>query len=435
MIEKLKEKFESVYREFYSERDRDGLKVPKVTIALIEPTLNRFLQGLITPGIHQVFYIEKRWNLSMWFMGELCSDLRERGYNGDKWITYDRKTNQVIVNKEVFFCLMIILKREAVKKLVKVRGLPEWMDQERFDKCCRDVDCILKKDSNVKSILRGRSVQCKFFKTQKDVVDYLKGRVKDEKILEVIDICAKRSPGWSRSKGFRNLKEFYESFEVYKFDMVKEYGAENLKKKKITDGVMKKYLLYLGLMSTIQSREERPIEINTHTEQIIFNFYPLLRKIAMRKKYMDVFDSTFCPGVRSRSFLVNILCKAPVIAAKTIFLNRIEEKYMRMSDVERVEYAQSIGYQAIPYLKARYELWCRQEALEYHRSVVKKKRFVVHKYGKEHGKAFVRQQYVSINASLAKKSQYEDHFWMIFQVKFSNSRAYMWADRPGRAVA
>lgn len=437
MIENLKKKYEVVYREFFFERDGDRLKVPKVSTSYVEKNLLRFYEGLTGLSSSVIFLKDKTWDLNYYFLGELNSDFRDLGVHDDGWIKFRKSQNEIDVNHEALFCLMIVLKRETVKKLgtLKGTGLPDWFKYERYDKFSNDLRFILRKSSNRKEILRGRPLNVAFFKTQKEIVDFLKGRVKDEKILAVIDVCKKRSPGWKRVKGFRDFKEFSDSFVLFKEEILKELSALELKEKKITDGVMKKFLLYLGLMATVQTREARPIEINTHTEQIIFNFYTPLRRAAERLGLMKVVDSTFCPGVRSRSFLVSVMCKVPEIGARSVYLNKIESAYKKLSFEDRLVYAAKIGYQAIPYLKDRVELYDTQENLEYLKSVNKKNRFVARQYGKDHGSEWVKKKWNEVRLNETRQRYFDNFQWMSFQAKYSHPRNYMWADRPGRMVA
>lgn len=423
--------YESIYHEFFTSARRDSPKVPAILMRYVERNIKRFYEGFAFASTHVIFTHQNSWNITYTFLGELYSDLKEKNLKKTEWVKFTKGKNEIEIDydgSEIFYCLMLVWGRMLKKKVGTLDGFgfPKWFKEERYDLFEKDLRCIIRKEKNRKGIMYGRRPAVPFFKTQTDVIKFLKGRVNDKKILQVIDICTQMSPGWTRQKGFRNLQEFNGSFEQMKDWLIKSTG--DLKKKRITEGTIKKYLMYLGLMGTIQTRVDRPLEINAAKEMILFPFYKVLRNASMSLGYLGAFDTTFCPNVRSKSFIIKIMCRAPKVDKNKILLNTIEIKYWEIVDLrEKREYASSLSYQSHEYLRDRCILFQKGLDQDHLLSKNRKLQYIAREFGHKHGKNWVNEKWREFNINARVRQNFHVHKTE-FNAKYSTARVYFWPE-------
>lgn len=432
--------FCKIYQDQFSGAYFGKLKNPKISTAYIKKGIENFVNGFLMSADRK-YTKEFLWNPSYFFLGDLYSDLMNDGLCELEWIKFSKDTNTIKIDSEVFFAVMMLLRSKLLEKVTSLKGtgLPDWFKNELYDKFLRDLNVIISRDDLRAMIMRGRTKTCAYFSKDDEIFTFLKGSINDEKIAEVIDICKKRNPGWQKRKGFRTVQEFKQS--VVKFlDTIKSSSLNmrnSVKDRRITKKKATRFLMYLALMSTIQTRINQPVSMHSAKEAQFFTYYEPLRAAATKLGWLEMFDSTYCPGVRTRTFIVKIMCRPVRASLDELPINKIERKYLDFAEEnpgQEDQFAVQFSYNAIDYLKEKRLLILRKKATQAISSENKKLSFVIRQYGAKNGKLWTRMQYEKLRHNKNTREILNRDI-QIFQLTYSDSRNFYWMPGQPRMVS
>lgn len=240
-----------------------------------------------------------------------------------------------------------------------------------------------------------------------------------KEVPEVIDYCKKRQKT-GIMKTFDDEKKFVKSakklFEMTKFNlkiellMGNDYSDELLEQELIEKRISLKsslrYLKYLAFMNVISKRVNRPVEINSIKEAAVFKqAYRYFRDAAVELKWLACTDSTYCKGVRSKTFHIKVLGCQKMKIDKNLSLNNLEEQYKNYSIVRKSQFVIRFEEDTEQYLNER----CQ---------IVEKKKEIVYK-NKESQKSY--HAYNQIGYSDTFQKLYKKAQW---QTNLVEARAY-----------
>lgn len=274
----------------------------------------------------KVFSEKGQKSVVFFYISAIKRYLDNYGISESATCKFNKDTKVIEIKEEIIYVIIGMLCRDVVGLKV-----PKYLkNKNKYDKYLKKIKYI----STYKKMFADYEKK-KFVRNQ---VEALK-LSKTMSVQEVIDFCQKTNKG-EFLKNFVDVKRFDKSAEkLYNISighlnnkLIKKgiYGAtkEMIQKKRLSKKSAVRYLKYLALMSTISTRVSRAIEINSCRELEVFKAaYSFYKNAAIECKWLVVEDSTYCIGVRSRSYLVRVLANKNVVSSKEIVLNNIETEF------------------------------------------------------------------------------------------------------------
>jgi len=399
--------------------------VPKFEMNLIDQTVNQFIKGIETES-RPIFELANRWNFLYYFLGEMYSNCKEAGVMKTSGMEFFPKEGHIDVDYKMLFSIAIYFKRSLAKVYpIKGSGLPDWLKHEDYGVFWDQIQILLSKKHLRAVILQGRPVTVRYFKNREEVFEFLgKGNL-SKMIDETIEICKKRSPGtWTKRKIFRDRESFDKTVELFYSD-IEAHNGPKMKKMRITKRKCAKYLLYLGLMGTIQTRIGEAVGLKARDENDFFTYYKVFRDSAIRLGWMVATDHTYCPGIRVKSFIVKVMCKPVEIAVGVLHMNKIELAFMKIEPSKRRAFAGFYGVHAYDYLMERMQMKYKEEDAFLLRRDNRKLGGAIHAYGATNGSKWVGEKLSEIRSNQHKfQMHYVDLHHYI--TKWSSERTHKW---------
>ena len=430
----MQKEFEKVFTEIFEPSYFGKLIVPKLSPVMFK-NIPRFVEGIIQ-GKSKIFYKDNLWNLLYYFMGEMYSDHRDVAIFESKYLKFNKKTNEVWFDEEVLFSLIVLMKRQLVLRLgtLKDTGLKRWVKDEDYLGFLKSYRSVLKWDHLRKGIMHGRPTDVKYFRSQDEILQYLKGSVGKKKIQEVIEICKARSYGpWVRLK--ENSQEGLVKKAEALYNQIRNTVSErDFKKQRITKTKSVRYVLYLALLGTIQTRVNEPLSISSKKESRLFTYYYSFRNASAALGYFNLVDESFAPGIRCKSYVTKIMCKNfDLKKIEPILMNKIEKRFLEVEELQKREFASKFGYNAYEYLVARAKMKFLDNEVKYAMNRNKSIGCAIYKFGNKNGSLWKQRQYAMINHNKAKQSVFY-YALLDFKVKWSDPRIYNWMMYEGRVA-
>lgn len=437
----LFDEFVEVYREHFTHSNFNDKKfLPIKSLKYDENNINRFVVRILE-GSHKEFQKDSMWRIFRNFLGEICSDLAILNLTKNEWITFSKKDNFLEVDPTVAFCLMIVVKRRVEKETVlKGLGLPDWLKGENYSRFYTHYNYIINNTTRVREILKGRPSGIKYFKDQESVIGFIKGKFDDKKIVEILEMTKVKNRG-RRDKSFKDVRsfnklarEFLKATKEEFFNHPKRIGMpkfsldSQFKNSQITLRKAKKFLCYLGMMSTIQTYHDKPIEISSAREKAFFRAcYIYFRKAAFKMNLLVCTDPTFCPGVKCKTFFVKVMVAKKLKAPINIRFNQLEMGYiLRKTVKEKNDFAESRSEYALKFLQSKEGIFREQQRVALLNKEIKKLGFVINSYKYERGKDWTYKKYNELRSLQSKRKdvQYKN---IDFLCTWSQKRKYDWS--------
>lgn len=422
----MQEQFDKVFTDLFGASYFGNLKVPKLQ-AFVFKNVQRFVDGISSDV--KYFDSDKRqvWNIIHFFMGELYSDAKEQSVSSCRWFRFDKKAGTVWADEEVIFSLLVLVKQLVHKKLgtLKSTGFKDWLKDENYAGFLRQFRYHLSRKDLCAGIMRGRSPNVPYFRSQDDVLKFLSGPGGKKKVQLVIDICKARSPGgWIKKKEF-TVEGLYKKAEDMYNEICKTLPShKGPKKKRISKRKCLNYIQHLALMGTIQTRVNEPVSLSSAKESRFFTYYRVFRDAACRLGMLDLVDESFAPGIRCRSYMVKIMCK-PLKKVEPVLMNKIEKKFRQISQEEKRKFASGFGYNAYEYLSERSQLKFLEDEVKYAIKQNSKIGCAIGNFAAKNGKLWVHKKFQQINQNRSKREFF--YYERIgFHAKWSDPRRYNW---------
>jgi hypothetical protein len=299
--------------------------------------------------IRPFFHSKKSYALHYWFTGEMNRNLIDLNRSNSE--IFEFKDNKININTMALYALFRVLRDKLVEAQVDLSksGFPKYFKVFNRDSFFKyfvpKIEYMLSKPKLVKGILGKRTHFEYFIKNQDTAIKMAKKLT----VEEVLRYCNANNAGvflryFKDEKAFRSAAErlYNECEKILKFKIIKKNGyfpedfSEQLAKYRITVKSCLRYLKYLALMSTIQNRVKRPVEINAALEKKWFHTgYKMLSDAAVKLKWRICTDATFCPGVRSRTYQIRVASSKAIYKPKRrITFNNIEKVFMAAKNSE-----------------------------------------------------------------------------------------------------
>ena len=328
--------------------------------------------------IRPFFHPKKAYAIHYWFAGEMNRNLIDLNRSNSE--IFEFKDNNITINTMALYALFRVLRDKLVEADVDLSksGFPKYFKVFNRDSFFRHftpkIDYMLSKPKLRKGILGKRTHFQYFIKNQDTAIKMAKKLTVDE----VLKYCNANNSGTflryfkdEKSFGAAAAKLYNQCEKILKFKAVKKHGylppdvTEELLKYRITIKSCTRYLKYLALMSTIQNRVNRPVEINAALEKKGFHTgYKLLSDASSQLNWRICTDSTFCPGVRSRTYQIRVASsKAMYKSKRRITFNNIEKVFMSAKDSETRNKIAMAFDNAADYLFKKSEAYAAESAL------------------------------------------------------------------------
>ena len=328
--------------------------------------------------IRPFFHSKQSYALHYWFTGEMNRNLIDLNRSNSE--IFEFKDNNIHINTMALYALFRVLRDKLVEAGVDLSrsGFPKYFKAFNRDSFFKHfvpkIEYMLSKPKLRKGILGKRTHFEYFIKNQDTAIKMAKKLT----VEEVLRYCNANNSGtflryFKDEKAFKAAAEklYNECEKILKFKTVKKNGylpqdvSEPLTKYRITVKSCLRYLKYLALMSTIQNRVNRPVEINAALEKKAFHTgYKMLSDAAATLNWRICTDSTFCPGVRSRTYQIRVASSKAIYKSKRrITFNNIEKVFMSAKDSETRNKIAMAFDAAADYLFKRAEAYAAESAL------------------------------------------------------------------------
>lgn len=330
--------------------------------------------------VKKIFHTENSWNVHYYFIGEVRRRLARYADNRSAFINFSNPKNLDYDHMGIYLVLCkLSMDLESMGIDMKKSGFPKYFrdrEWESYRKFCKKLDWMMSHEKLVPKLLwvpdSGKVYvrnQVQALKMSRDLTD-----------MEVIELCKKNNHG-TYLKIFGG--EDFQKAAIKLFDkcrktlsrrkvwsglwLDREAEDKILKKQRICLSSCRAYIRYLALMSLIQSRKGRTLEMNAAREKYGFGVgYKVLREACTELGWLVKGDQTFCKGVRSKSFFIRVCVdKEMSVDLKKFDMNNIELEFLSIEKYdEKIDFAMSYG------LGGRY-LHERAETFEKHRKEIR----------------------------------------------------------------
>lgn len=310
-----------------------------------EEVYHYFLNGIITNS-KEIFHKKNRWNFAYYFIREMTNRLMVNGENKCLILNFHIPSQKLDINVDNLAVFIKMLHDDIFSKISKKSsGFPKWFKSlklfgEKDTLEAEVLDFSRKFKTRILTPFGGKKY--KFIKKQQDALDFIKGSMKKDKVIEILRSIDFRTPGDKSKRQMeyefnikRSEKLYIECKRVFltKVDDVNNLDSE-WKATRITKKKCLKFLLYWGLLGTISFRMNRGIEVSTERESAFFGFsYRIMREAMVSLGYINCTDPTYCISVRCKTFKVNVFMpKELVISDKNLVsLNNLEKEYAKLN--------------------------------------------------------------------------------------------------------
>jgi hypothetical protein len=344
----LEDKINNLHKQIFGFRVGDVTRFnPKreplidYEIRVFERFYNGLVHAILTKKPTSIWFDKKnRWNLIYPLAGELYRDSNERGDCRTYTCMFDN--GEFNPRSHILYCFACLIVQEVSKAVsIKGEGFPKYLiepSQSKFYSKMVGKLKSLEEPELLKKLLRPRKKSKFYVRNQRDAIRLSK-ELTDEEVYSLVreknigeflsvfkDIESFKKAG---SKLFEECKKVVRFNNVTKFRLPDDQIIPALKRKRVVLKTCKTYIRYLALMSVIQFRVQRPIEITSSVENTGFGLgYKVMSDAANNLKWKILHDPTFCKGIRSRSYVVRVCFDKAIKFNKNLTLNNLESKFM-----------------------------------------------------------------------------------------------------------
>ncbi len=308
-----------------------------------DSVFSHFLNGLSTRN-DGIFEKSRRWAFSYYYLRELCTQMQKNGVFEGFVIKFSVPRKEFDINYRQLFYQMNKLHEELFKKINKRNsGMPTWFKKLKFEgkgSLTSDIKRIINKLLYKLLTPIGASA-LGFIKNQDNTFATVKGSLKKDRVESILKLIDYRTMGLKSKRQMEYSFLVQRARKLYNQSMVeftsRVKNVQNIdtewKKTRITLKKCIRFILYWGLLGTIQFRLNRDIEVSSAKEQGFFGFcYKILRDSMVKLNYIECTDPTYCINLRCKSFKVNVFMPKELKIKANMELNNLEKQYISLKE-------------------------------------------------------------------------------------------------------
>lgn len=336
-----KDKFISLWMQKHRDRFGSGTRFDLDACENEYKTFCKIVDRVKSSNIYTQFSRSKFWMINLLVLGELQKVSYYNETNITGFATFDKKNNDIRVSEEKMYSFLLVMYDYLIKSNNDEErgfGFPKWLKFDDFVEFTRNLYDILNSNKMCESIF--------YLPSNKDVVvtqeDALRF-AKKKTTLFCLNYCKKYSPGkwlayFKDLDAFQRAVDKFYNHTVEYFTYYKLHGAVTIeeaknilhKKRRINKKTCEAYLRYQAYLACMSTRLGKPLEIAAAKERNVFcSGYSILRDSLCELGWIKCVDSTYCVGVRCRTYQSRVCADKGIKIQKVPTYNKSEIKILR----------------------------------------------------------------------------------------------------------